>query len=48
MTGASLAALLAFALAGDDSPADAARAAAEKARAALQVVGGTPAPAAGG
>ena len=49
VTGASLAALLAFALAADAaSPADAARAAADKARDALKVVGGAPAPATGG
>jgi mannose/fructose-specific phosphotransferase system component IIA len=48
VTGASLAALLAFALAADKGAEEAARLAAEKARAALQVSGGTPAPAAGG
>ena len=48
VTGCSLATLLAFALADEQSPADAARTAVEKARAALQVVGGTPAPATGG
>jgi PTS system N-acetylgalactosamine-specific IIA component len=40
VTGASLAALLAFALAADEPPAAAARLAAEKARAAMQVVEG--------
>ena len=46
VTGASLTALLAFALGADAGRAAAARVAAEKARAALQVVGGaaTPAP----
>ena len=46
VTGASLTALLAFALDADAGPAAAARAAAEKARAALQVVAvlSTPAP----
>lgn len=40
VTGASLAALLAFAMTADESPASAARLAADKARAALQVVEG--------
>ena len=48
VTGASLTALLAFALDADGGPVEAARAAAEKARAALQVVGGAATPATGG
>jgi PTS system N-acetylgalactosamine-specific IIA component len=48
VTGASLTALLAFALATDVDPVEAARAATEKARAALQVVGGAATPATGG
>ena len=47
VTGASLTALLAFALDADEGPAEAARAAAEKARAALQAVGGMPTPSSG-
>ena len=47
VTGAGLTALLAFALGADTGPVEAARAAAEKARAALQVVGGTATPAPG-
>ena len=48
VTGASLTALLAFALGAEAGPVEAARAAAEKARAALQVVGGSATPASGG
>ena len=48
VTGASLVALLAFALAADKGAEEAARLAAEKARAALQATGGPAAPAAGG
>ena len=48
VTGASLTALLAFALAADEGPADAARSAVDKARSALQAVGGPPTQATGG
>jgi N-acetylgalactosamine PTS system EIIA component len=47
VTGASLTALLAFALGADEGPVDAARSAADKARAALQVVGGAATPGGG-
>jgi len=48
VTGASLTALLAFALAAEDGPVEAARAAVDKARSALQAVGGAPTPSTGG